>query len=87
MKLRPDDWLVISARGERILKTVALILGMLSAIAVVFDLYPLTMFLALPFCLIWVYCGWLRTEPELKWINILFMMLYVYGIIRYFMML
>ena len=84
---KAEDWLVISARGERILKTVALILGMLSAIAVVFDLYPLTMFLALPFCLIWVYCGWLRTEPELKWINILFLMLYVYGIIRYFMML
>jgi hypothetical protein len=48
------------------------LLGLFSAVAVVFDLYPLTIFLSLPFCLIWIYCGWLQTEPQLKWINVVF---------------
>jgi len=44
--------LIISTRGETILKKLALILGIASVVAVVLDLYPLTMFLSLPFCLI-----------------------------------
>jgi len=76
----------VSEKTEKALKSVALVLGILSAIAVVFDLYPYTMFLSLPFCLIWVYCGWLRTEPQLKWINVIFLCLYTYGIGRYFML-
>jgi hypothetical protein len=43
------------------------------------------MLLSLPFCLIWIYCGWLRTEPQLKWINVMFAVLYIYGIGRYFL--
>ena len=70
---------------EHYLKNIALALGILSAVAIIFDWYPYTMFIALPFCLIWIYCGWLRTEPQLKWINIIFSMLYLFGIVRYFM--
>ena len=70
-------------RHERLLKNIALYLGLLSAITIVFDLYPYTMFLSFPFCLIWAYCGWLRTEPQLKWINLVFLIIYGYGIIRY----
>jgi len=44
------------------------------------------MLFSLPFCLIWVYCGWLRTEPQLKYINIVFTILYIYGIARYFIL-
>lgn len=87
--LTHPDWrsrLIISGRGETILKKLALILGIASVVAVVLDLYPLTMFLSLPFCLIWSYCGWLHNEPQLKWVNILFMCLYAYGIMRYFLM-
>ena len=75
---------MVSEDTEKQLKNFALILGILSAIAVVFDLYPLTMFLSLPFCVIWIYCGWLRSEPQLKWINIVFLMVYGFGIARYF---
>jgi len=42
------------------------------------------MFFSLPFCAIWIYCAWLRSEPQLKWINIVFFCLYVFGISRYF---
>lgn len=61
-------------------------LGISIAIAVVFDWYPYTIFVWLPFCLIWIYCGWLRTEPQLKWINVIFSILYLYGIGRYYML-
>lgn len=74
----------VSERTEKVLKSIALLLGVLSALAVILDLYPYTMFLSVPFCMIWVYCGWLRTEPQLKWINIVFLALYAYGIGRYF---
>ncbi|NVK35368.1 MAG: peptidase [Rhodobacteraceae bacterium] len=74
----------VSEKTEKLLKSVALLLGIASALAIVLDLYPYTMFLSVPFCMIWVYCGWLRTEPQLKWINILFLGLYAYGIVRYF---
>ena len=64
---------------EKFLKNIALVLGLASAVAVVFDTYPDAMFLSFPFCLIWIYCAWLHTEPELKWINAIFL-----GIMRYF---
>ena len=70
--------------GEKRLKNLALCLGVLSTIAIIFDLYPYTMFLSLPFCIIWIYCGWLRTEPQLKWVNIIFLLLYGFGTVRYF---
>jgi hypothetical protein len=74
----------ISREVEKILKNIALMLGVLSAIAIIFDWYPLTMFLSLPFCLIWIYCAWLHTEPQLKWVNLIFLLIYSYGIFRYF---
>ena len=74
----------ISLKAEKFLKNIALILGILSAIAIIFDWYPLTMFLSFPFCLIWIYCAWLHTEPQLKWINLIFLLIYSYGIALYF---
>ena len=73
----------ISQRAERRLKNFALALGLLSAVAIIFDLYPLTMFLSFPFCLIWIYCAWLHHEPQLKWLNFVFVMIYLSGIARY----
>jgi hypothetical protein len=75
----------ISLKSEKILKNIALILGILCAIAIIFDWYPLTMFLSFPFCLIWIYCAWLHTEPQLKWVNFIFLIIYSYGISRYFL--
>ena len=77
--------LTISLKTERILKNVALLLGILSALAIIFDWYPLTMFLSFPFCLIWIYCAWLHTEPQLKWVNLIFLFIYFFGITRYFL--
>ena len=74
----------ISRKTEVLLKNIALLLGLLSAIAIIFDWYPLTMFLSFPFCLIWIYCAWLRTEPQLKWVNLIFLVIYFFGIARYF---
>ena len=71
---------MISERLEQYLKNFALLLGVISVVTIVLDLYPWTMFVSLPFCLIWVYCGWLRTEPQLKWVNIIFSVLYLFGI-------
>ena len=42
------------------------------------------MFISLPFCLIWVYCAWLHTERQLKWINVVFLSIYAVGIWDYF---
>ena len=75
----------ISLKTEKLLKNIALLLGLLSAIAIIFDWYPLTMLLSFPFCLIWIYCAWLRTEPQLKWVNLIFLFIYSYGIGRYFL--
>ena len=75
---------MISEKAERFLKRFALLLGILSAVAVILDLYPYTMLISFPFCLIWIYCAWLHTEPQLKWINIIFVLLYAYGITRYY---
>ena len=41
----------ISLKSEKILKNIALMLGILSAIANIYDWYPLTIFLSFPFCL------------------------------------
>ena len=73
----------ISLQNEKLLKNIALLLGLLSAVAIIFDWYPLTMFLSFPFCMIWIYCAWLRTEPQLKWVNLFFLFIYSYGIGRY----
>ena len=75
---------MISESWEYYLKNIALLLGVLSVVAIILDWYPLTMFISLPFFLIWVYCGWLRTEPQLKWVNVIFCTLYLFGIVRYF---
>jgi hypothetical protein len=71
------------AAFEQELKWVALALGLASTIAIVQNWQPWPMVLGLPFCLIWVYCGWLRTERQLKWINIIFSALYIYGLFRW----
>lgn len=34
-------------------------------------------------CLIWACCAWLHTERQLKWVNLIFLALYGYGIIDY----
>ncbi len=75
--------LMAFARFEQQLKWVAVVLGVLSTVSIVQGWQLAAMCLSLPFCLIWVYCGWLRTEPQLKYINVLFAALYVYGIGRY----
>ena len=75
----------ISLHNEKLLKIIALLLGLLSAVAIIFDWYPLTMFLSFPFCMIWIYCAWLRTEPQLKWVNLIFLFIYSYGIGQYFL--
>ena len=71
------------ARFEQQLKWIALALGILSTIAIIRDWYPYAMFIALPFCLIWAYCAWLHNERQLKWINLIFLTLYAYGIADY----
>lgn len=74
----------ISPKAEKRLKDIALALGLLSAVAIIFDWYPLTMFLSFPFCVIWIYCAWLHSEPQLKWVNLIFLLIYLFGIARYF---
>jgi len=69
---------------EQELKWVAVVLGIASTIAIVQNWQPWPMVFGLPFCLLWVYFGWLRTEPQLKYINVIFTALYSYGLIRYF---
>ena len=68
---------------EQPLKWLALVLGLCSTVAIVQGWQLAAMLFGLPFCLIWVFCGWLRTEPQLKYINIVFSVLYLYGIGRY----
>lgn len=80
------DFLMRFAKYEQPLKWLALVLGIISTIAIVQDWYPYTMFISLPFCMIWVYCAWLHTERQLKYINIIFLGLYSYGIARYFIL-
>jgi hypothetical protein len=73
----------ISFKAEKILKNFALLLGILSALAIIFDWYPLAMFFSFPFCLIWIYMAWLHTEPQLKWVNLVFLLIYLFGIVGY----
>ena len=75
--------LTILSRTEKILKNFALLLGILSALAIIFDWYPLAMFFSFPFCLIWIYMAWLHTEPQLKWVNFIFLLIYFFGIAAY----
>ena len=77
-------WLMKFARFEAQLKWVALGLGLLSAVPIIRDWYSWTMFISLPFCLIWVNCAWLHTERQLKWINVVFLSIYAVGIWDYF---
>ena len=79
-----DMLLLRLAAYEQGLKWVALALGLLSTLSIVQDWQLAAMLFGLPFCLIWVFCGWLHTEPQLKYINIVFSVLYIYGIARYF---
>lgn len=72
------------AAFEQPLKWFAFVLGLASTICVVQGWHLGAMAFSLPFCLIWIYCGWLRTERQLKYINICFAAFYVYGIARYF---
>jgi hypothetical protein len=81
----PFMTLMSLAKYEQKLKWIALGLGILSTIAIIRDWYPWTMFIGLPFCLIWAYCAWLHTERQLKWINMIFLALYSYGIADYFL--
>jgi len=73
------------AAFEQPLKWGAVALGFASTLCVVQGWQLAAMLFSLPFCLIWVYCGWLRSEPQLKYLNIMFSVLYVYGIGRYFL--
>jgi hypothetical protein len=75
-----------NAAFEQPLKWLTVILGFFSTISVIEGWQLAAMAISLPFCLIWVYCGWLRTEPQLKYLNIMFSILYVYGIGRYFLL-
>ena len=71
---------------ERHLKQLAFALGLCSTVCIVQGWQLAAMVIGLPFCLIWVFCGWLRTEPQLKNINVVFSALYIYGITRYFLL-
>lgn len=68
---------------EQKLKWLALALGLASTVCIVQGWQFEAMILSLPFCLIWIYCAWLRNEPQLKIINMIFAALYIYGIARY----
>lgn len=74
------------AGHEQRLKWLAVALGIASTLAIVQDLQPWPMVFGLPFCLIWIACAWLRTEPQLKYVNVLFTVLYVYGLMRWVML-
>ena len=73
------------ARYEQQLKWLAVLLGISSTVCLVQGWPLAAMILNLPFCLIWVYCGWLHTERQLKYLNIMFSALYIYGIARHFL--
>lgn len=71
------------AAYEQPLKWLSFTLGLCSTLCVVQGWQLAAMMIGLPFCLIWIFCGWLRTEPQLKYINVIFSLLYAYGIVRY----
>ncbi|MBZ4021100.1 peptidase [Rhodobacter sp. TJ_12] len=72
------------AAYEQPLKWFALTLGLCSTISIVQNWQLAAMLFGLPFCLIWIFCAWLHGERQLKYINIVFSGLYVYGIARFF---
>ena len=69
--------LMAFAKYEQQLKWLALVLGLASTITIINDWHPWTMFIGLPFCLIWIYCAWLHNEKQMKWINMIFTVLYL----------
>lgn len=73
------------SKYEQELKWLALVLGLASVVTLVQDWQPWPMLFSLPFCLLWIYFAWLHTERQLKYVNIVFTGLYIYGIARYFM--
>lgn len=73
------------AKREQELKWLALVLGLASTLALVNNWHPWPLYLGLPFCLLWIYFGWLHTERQLKYINIVFSGLYIYGIGKHLM--
>jgi hypothetical protein len=78
--------LLAVATYEQPLKWLALVLGISSTLCVVQGWQLQAMALSLPFCLIWIYFGWLRSERQLQYINMVFAMFYFYGIARHFIM-
>lgn len=82
--VRPSERIVIWLGAyEQRLKWVALVLGIASTVAIVQNWHPWPMILGLPFCLIWTCCAWLHGERQLKYVNVLFAALYVYGLTRW----
>lgn len=71
------------AAYEQHLKWLALGLGVGSTLSVVQGWHLAAMLFSLPFCVIWMYCGWLRNERQLKYLNMMFTAFYVYGLARY----
>ena len=67
----------VSETAKQRLKNIALVFGLLSAATMVFDFYRYMMFFSLLFCTIWINCTWRRSEPQLKWINIIFLPLWI----------
>lgn len=77
-------WLVgwLAAR-EQAVKWIALVLGIASTVAIVQNWHPWPMVFGLPFCVIWIFYAWLHTERQLKYVNLLFSALYIYGLARW----
>jgi len=75
--------LVAFAAYEQPLKWLAVALGISSTICIVQGWHIQAMSLSLPFCLIWIYIGWLRSERQLQYINMIFVVFYLYGIARH----
>jgi len=76
------NWMMLTAYEQQ-LKWCALALGLASTVSIVQGWQQSGLLFSLLFCLIWIYCAWLRREPQLKYINVIFVILYVYGIARY----
>lgn len=73
--------LLAAAAYEQPLKWFAVGLGICSTLCVVQGWQLPAMALSLPFCLIWIYFGWLRSERQLQYINMIFAAFYIYGTI------
>ena len=73
------------AAFEHPIKWLAVVLGLCSTFCVVQGWQLPAMVLSVPFCLIWIFFGWLRSEPQLQYINVVFVLFYLYGIFRHFL--